>query len=1077
MLAAGTVRGTLNFLDRALQRSQARESSSSPKGELKAMSDFEKRLARLSVDLQQKIVKHARVAEVRVRDDGDLHAAYAAKLLEDSVVPSGSGLAAFAALRAAMQVQAARRGTSSLEDWVEYLLAAKLDVFPDRTGSAGARAKARLDAVDSYRKRLVAAAAEMSLAGLCPGLPPIESAHTTSELTVEWGEGRRPHSAPLAAVARRHSRLMIEGLPGMGKSTALVQLAAEWAIDPLAPLPIVIDLRRVASETQGTDDITIASLIRLARNVRGQEDESLLVDALLERIPADRVTLILDGLDEALSDRSRIVDAVGRVLREASLNLGLILSGRPSALNDASSLALPRVTLKSPEYLPEFCRGLLAHVAQCRGTNDDPRDTWLAQRVETIDEMRQGNSDLWEIPLLATLATLRIATNAPGGAPIGRLSLLREVVREHISLWEAAKAAGPTNWNPDLHPEMLSEAFAEIGHLLNTTSDLDGTTAMGALASLFNARWGKAPGHSEVLAREALRFWDERASVFTVEGGLVSARSRQFSELGDAIWASKQSASDVDAWIANAAGDPALKDALLLAVLEVPKFVDRLLTLAVDEQFAARSRVIDALLEIRVEQRSESLDWEGQLIEILAGAAEQEMPPSANTATLAEKLEDKAGSSYYTMELASLDVSAVNCEQRRIAIERMSMDDDRLKMARTLMAISERIAGVSGQISSDAIDAMREILYTPLVSEKGGVVRRSRRYLEIRTGTPLPSGFGRLCVGVAQLIAEVDSDFVERLYEVSSRLSMGDHGKVHGFLAAAGWTDPNPHEWFPNLGWLREFIDDLDGWGWMLRAFADDPHETLSQRHRWSFSELNRLLVGLGLTAMYADDIRDVRELPLSQVSTWLRLSARVLGLDVEVVASQASLLFHDSDLFLSAKDVIDLPPLVADDLTVNRPTPDEAATLIEFLCSDSENLRTSATWMLGNAGSSEVASLLAKIQASSYEGRRAVMLVRLCCVEDPHALLQNSVTNEASDVRHAAATFLRISGNGSSLYPEEWAIAANSDDATVLSILNLGQGSIAQAAYWACEHCGNVNSSASLDCDSCATGTKPGEH
>ena len=40
--------------------------------------------------------------------------------------------------------------------------------------------------------------------------------------------------------------MLLTGLPGMGKSTALEQAAARWAADTDAPVPVLVQLRDLA---------------------------------------------------------------------------------------------------------------------------------------------------------------------------------------------------------------------------------------------------------------------------------------------------------------------------------------------------------------------------------------------------------------------------------------------------------------------------------------------------------------------------------------------------------------------------------------------------------------------------------------------------------------------------------------------------------------------------------------------------------------------------------------------------------------------------------------------------------------
>jgi len=66
----------------------------------------------------------------------------------------------------------------------------------------------------------------------------------------------------LLHLARRWPRMLLTGLPGTGKSTALQQLAARWAADPGAPVPVLVQLRDLTRrDPLRGSDVTLAVLV------------------------------------------------------------------------------------------------------------------------------------------------------------------------------------------------------------------------------------------------------------------------------------------------------------------------------------------------------------------------------------------------------------------------------------------------------------------------------------------------------------------------------------------------------------------------------------------------------------------------------------------------------------------------------------------------------------------------------------------------------------------------------------------------------------------------------------------------
>ena len=173
------------------------------------------------------------VAASSAGDEGFRSVAY---LLDGTVVPAGSGAAAIAALQRAFQVQAAAGSGSGLDEWLKILADAGLQVFPDANGSAGPRRRAELDAVAAHRARLAARDGIMEFSLLADDLPPMTYAPLADSLYLAV-PGRDLSGAEFLGTVRRWPRMLLTGLPGMGKSTALEQAAARWAADEEAPVP------------------------------------------------------------------------------------------------------------------------------------------------------------------------------------------------------------------------------------------------------------------------------------------------------------------------------------------------------------------------------------------------------------------------------------------------------------------------------------------------------------------------------------------------------------------------------------------------------------------------------------------------------------------------------------------------------------------------------------------------------------------------------------------------------------------------------------------------------------------------
>ena len=136
--------------------------------------------------------------------------------------------------------------------------------------------------------------------------------------------------------ARRWLRMLLTGLPGMGKSAALEQAAARWAADPAAPVPVLVQLRHVAAcHPRTAADVTLTSLVDAA-TAEAPEPERAPLRRFLERAAANgEAVLLLDGLDECRDRRGVIADGLAAVAQSLPAGTGILLATRGSAVRAA----------------------------------------------------------------------------------------------------------------------------------------------------------------------------------------------------------------------------------------------------------------------------------------------------------------------------------------------------------------------------------------------------------------------------------------------------------------------------------------------------------------------------------------------------------------------------------------------------------------------------------------------------------------------------------------------------------------------------------------------------------------------
>src|SRR5207249_188048 len=141
---------------------------------------------------------------------------------------------------------------------------------------------------------------------------------------------------------------VLTGLPGAGKTTALVQAAGFWAGRDDWPIPLFIRLsdfaRRIGQK--GALDL----MIEIAVEDVDPGDRALIEAAIRAGVRSGTVALFRDGLDETRELRREVVSGIRRALEGVHPDVEVVLSTRDVAYADARSLTFCAVRLTPPEH-------------------------------------------------------------------------------------------------------------------------------------------------------------------------------------------------------------------------------------------------------------------------------------------------------------------------------------------------------------------------------------------------------------------------------------------------------------------------------------------------------------------------------------------------------------------------------------------------------------------------------------------------------------------------------------------------------------------------------------------------------
>ena len=467
-LATAEPRGAVRHLNAALRRRRSQVPGTFSPREMEALDAVRARVpADTAGDTIERMLDAAVVMHVAVSTSADEGFRSAAHLLEGVVVASGAGTMAIDALQQGFRKQAATGTGSGLDEWLQILADAGIEVFRDAGGPEGPRRRAELDALAAHRARLADRDGVLEYSLLAEDLPPMRYEHLADSLCVTVPGTERTGPDDFLPAARRWPRMLLTGLPGMGKSTALEQAAARWAADPAAPVPVLVQLRDLARRDprRGTD-ITLPVLIQVATDSAPEYERTPLRTALEKAAASGEAVLLLDGLDECQDRRGVVSDGLADVAAGLAADTGMVLATRDSGLAAAGKLNMPQARLAEPQWLVSALTQLLRHAATTRRVPPDEQDHWVRERRQQVDQIRASHPDLWRIPLLATLLTLLAASREPGTLPSSRSHLMAEAVQDTVHRWELTRQQQEA---PGLSGEQLIDGYSEIAHAIVTS--------------------------------------------------------------------------------------------------------------------------------------------------------------------------------------------------------------------------------------------------------------------------------------------------------------------------------------------------------------------------------------------------------------------------------------------------------------------------------------------------------------------------------------------------------------------------------------------------------------------------------
>jgi hypothetical protein len=1010
----------------------------------------------------------------------DLGHRLCAEMLDGAVVESSHGSAALKVLLAELHSDAGRANQSRLEDWWGWLSDARIPLVAGPTGSAAQRLTAERDAVRAYRELLTRDLDVVEFALLSDVLAPLTVPDLLSTVVV----GPSPESSSgqrLANVVRRFQDLVLVGHPGAGKTTAMNQLAARFAGDDTAPLPIVVRLSRIASAVGESSDVTLELLVTDAVARVPEAHRAIMADLARRALTSGFALLICDGLDECHSRASAMVDGLVKLKSELGQDIGVVVTTRASALRSARKLGSEVMHLLSPTR---------AHAVQAQAMRAAMEQIGLraaerARREQRLSQIQGEQPVITGVPLLGNLLAVLIGLGKDAGLDGSVANLLKQVITQALSRWETRRgidsSAAP---NPSLAIDsaLLWDGYVAIGHLVAEVDNTTPADAVSGVAAMLRSGWGESPKKADALAAAIVDFWDATISVFIEEAdGILTPRSRVFADLADATWMLEASDTEQTGWIERVLGDETRSDNLILAVRKNPDIADLALICARDRdqrrtlvgwlcdaaaQIELGQRCLQAMLDTLVAEAHDAGDW---------------LPPrpesdGAELFWSQDAQDKKDGRAWPFVRRAALLPLPPELRRTRDAlIERVMSDTERSSTAAVLAATADA-AYDERPLTGDEREHVTALLALPLplADDAERLITKNRNTLHIRPTEPMLSGRPEAVLCALQGLDELTQDVVDAMSEFTSWVPDRYVSEIEAEVVRRGmsYSPTEKH----SAAWRRLAVFDEPSA--LPAALADVALPApVSAGTAWWCREFFALYQLMDVGKAPAAELRYLASEPdRSTLVALARLYCDVNGLDADVLAAQVSQAVrhgeeelshlrgtayrnHSSTLRMKSLTVIDDAQRI---------------TLRAALTSPCGWLGWLAMMVAQAAIDDELSELLVADLPRLHPVKQRWAVFAACHLATDSLGVAARLADADVSARAATAEYLRHFGDSSEAAEALVGRLRNDDDLQVQLAAGHKGPVDAVAKVWTCWHCVEQNVIAAEDCVHCVDGARP---
>ncbi|WP_431972387.1 NACHT domain-containing protein [Nocardia sp. bgisy134] len=539
VIVTGTLNGPTRNLQGVLNRNRTTHPGPPTEGEAKILSTVHDLLDELSDAERELVLKCAVIWELQVEEQAEPGAQLAMAHLR-AVVADKRPDATRTAWESLMNISgriARLRGGHDLAGWSEGLRGTGVELASTGDTPAAVLETRRL-ALKRYCDRLIRQGTEIDLRMLGAELPNLLLAEADADVTVTTEQDDNHFGSDLIGAFLRRGRVVLTGLPGGGKTTALKHVAAQLAQDPTDILPVRASLREIntAAHQTGFRERLVAAAVRDER----VGDQEILTQEINRRLDGEGgIALLLDALDETYNQRGKVISELYDLVADLPDGVCILVTTRDVAYGQAATLGWPALRLRPPSKALDAVTAVLEAAAKQKMPVAANRSEWVSERVEWVQAALAQDELLHETPLIPTLLALLAAQRSPDLLPKNRAKILEAVVKDMVATRETARVAdlafGPLEGD-DL-PTATMEAFtSEAAAILNSQGRADKKAVMDAVAAALGPSWGLPPARANIAAAAAVRLFDE-TGIFVASGAdeTVAPRIALFAEIGDAM--------------------------------------------------------------------------------------------------------------------------------------------------------------------------------------------------------------------------------------------------------------------------------------------------------------------------------------------------------------------------------------------------------------------------------------------------------------------------------------------------------------------------------------------------------------